>query len=147
MIILICSSFVFGCKTNNEYRSEEQSRPMMDQQTKTQSSASNISISDDVLAEIDPAIKKFSDKLNSDFRNYEAEKSLSNKSILIEAYVQYADYMQYESTVSPMKGKYRKALSLYRKALELDSGNSKVMAEIAQIEDIYKSMGRSIPID
>ena len=159
MITLFCSVFIFGCKSDNKGSSDlpakssakgqagEQSAPMMNQQMNPQSTTSSISISDDVLAEIDSAIRNFSDELNSSIKKYETDKSLSNKSMLIESYIRYADYMQYESPVSPMKGKYRKALSLYRKAIELDAGNSKVMAEIAQIEDIYKSMGRPIPKD
>ncbi|MBU2445757.1 MAG: hypothetical protein KJ666_09325 [Bacteroidetes bacterium] len=147
LVILLISISIFGCKSDDKELSPQQSPQMMGQGMNPQTSSSGISITDETLAEIDPAIKSYSEKLNSLLKNYVSDKSLKNKSELIESYIRYADYMQYESPVSPMKGKYRKALSLYRKALELNSGNSKVMAEITQIEDIYKSMGRPIPSD
>ncbi|MBM4176272.1 MAG: hypothetical protein FJ213_08890 [Ignavibacteria bacterium] len=144
---VIISVLIFGCQKEEKDSANQQSTPMMDPQVKQKTSSSTISISDDVLMEIDPAIKSYSDGLKTSLTKHDADQSLTNKSELVEAYVRFADYMQYESTVSPMKGKYRKALSLYRKALELDLGNSKIVAEIAQIEDIYRSMGRPIPAD
>lgn len=147
LVVLLISISIFGCKSDNKELSQQQSQQLMGQGMNPQTSSSGISITDESLTEIDPAIKSYSEKLNSSLKNYVSDNSLKNKSELLESYIRYADYMQYESPVSPMKGKYRKALSLYRKALELDSGNSKVMAEITQIEDIYKSMGRPIPTD
>jgi len=144
---LIVAIFILSCKSEDKDSTKDQSEQMMNQQVSPQPATSSISISDDVLIEIDASIENYSNELTSSLKKYKSNNSLTNKSELIESYVRFADYMQYESSVSPMKGKYRKALSLYRKALELDNGNSKVMAEITQIEDIYRNMGRPIPTD
>lgn len=131
----------------NETEQDVSRTPMSNRSMPSSVQKSNISIDDAALIILDPKIKSYSEELNEANKKYNSGKTLKSKSALIDAYIKYADYMQYESTVSPMKGKYRKALSLYRKALELDSGNSRVMAEITQIEGIYKSMGRPIPND
>jgi len=144
---LIVAIFILSCKSEDKDSTKDQSEQMMNQQVSPQPATSSISISDDVLIEIDASIENYSNELTSSLKKYKSNNSLTNKSELIESYVRFADYMQYESSVSPMKRKYRKALSLYRKALELDNGNSKVMAEITQIEDIYRNMGRQIPTD
>ncbi|MFA6234289.1 MAG: hypothetical protein WC824_08910 [Bacteroidota bacterium] len=95
-------------------------------------------ISTAALVKIDEDIQKYSDAVD-------AAKSKGDKVKLLKAYVAFGDYMQYESSVSPREGKYHRALVEYRNALELDPGNQKIVSEITQIEDIYRSMGRPIP--
>jgi tetratricopeptide (TPR) repeat protein len=95
-------------------------------------------ISTAALVKIDEDIQKYADDV-------EAAKSKGDKVQLTQAYVAFGDYMQYASSVSPREGKYHRALVEYRKALELDPTNQKVVNEITQIEDIYRSMGRPIP--
>lgn len=95
-------------------------------------------ISTAALVKIDEDIQKYSDAVD-------AAKSKGDKVKLLQAYVAFGDYMQYESSVSPREGKYHRALIEYRNAMELDPGNQKIVSEITQIEDIYRSMGRPIP--
>ncbi len=102
-------------------------------------------ISNAALIAIDEDIRKFTDDLDAAKSAFETAPSEGNKKKLILAYVALGDYMQYDSSVSPREGKYHRALVEYRHALELDPGNQKITGEIAQIEDIYRSMGRPIP--
>ncbi len=95
-------------------------------------------ISNAALVAIDKDIQKYIDGVS-------AAKDKNDNAQLINAYIAFADYMQYESNVSPREGKYHRALVEYRNALELDPSNEKVVNEITQIEDIYRSMGRPIP--
>lgn len=97
------------------------------------------------LLAIDGDIQQYVDAVETAKTSYDSDASVTNKDNLFKAYVAFGDYMQYESSVSPRQGKYHRALVEYRHALDLDPGNSKVLAEIAQIEDIYRSMGRPIP--
>ena len=54
---------------------------------------------------------------------------------------------EYEAHVKEKRcpAKVCRALIEYRHALELDPDNEKAQIEIAQIEDIYRSMNRPIP--
>jgi len=102
-------------------------------------------VSTEALVKIDPEIQKFEDATATAKKLYEIRKDDASRSKLVQAYISFGDYMQYESPVSPRQGKYHRSLLEYRNALELDSQNRKVQAEITQIEDIYRSMGRPIP--
>jgi tetratricopeptide (TPR) repeat protein len=104
-------------------------------------------ISNATLIAIDEDIQKYTDDVEAAKSAYDAAPNDGNKKKLIAAYVAFGDYMQYDSSVSPREGKYHRALVEYRHALVLDPGNQKITGEIAQIEDIYRSMGRPIPGD
>ena len=110
-----------------------------------QSDASSRDISTATLAQIDGEIQQFDDAVKSAKSAWDKDQSPVNKAALVKAYVEFADYMQYESPVSPRQGKYHRALVEYRHALALEPGNEKIAGEIQQIEDIYRSMGRPIP--
>lgn len=102
-------------------------------------------VSTAALVKIDPAIQDFADGVQKAKSAYEHKPGQGTKDALIGAYIAFGDYMQYESPVSPRKGKYRRALMEYRHALKLDPKHAKAMKEIQQIEDIYRSMNRPIP--
>jgi hypothetical protein len=102
-------------------------------------------ISTATLVGIDPEIQRYDDVVRDARMQYEQEAGDDQRQALLHAYVEFGDYMQYESPVSPRQGKYHRALVEYRHALALDPTNEKVLGEIAQIEDIYRSMGRPIP--
>ncbi|MBE0644691.1 MAG: hypothetical protein IH600_11475 [Bacteroidetes bacterium] len=102
-------------------------------------------VSTATLVKIDEDIQKYADDVDAAKAAYDGAKNDGNKAKLTTAYVAFGDYMQYESSVSPREGKYHRALLEYRHALDLDPTNQKVVGEITQIEDIYRSMGRPIP--
>jgi tetratricopeptide (TPR) repeat protein len=102
-------------------------------------------ISNEALMSIDPAIQEYTDRIETERKAYEEQPDEEGKAELVSAYLAFADYMTYESPVSPREGKYHRALIEYRHALELDPDNSKAIAEIQQIEDIYRSMNRPVP--
>ena len=129
-------------ETAEDMNTDEQQNPQMEAQKQP-----DADISTATLAEIDPLVEDFSNGVDKAQKRYDEDPSQANKEALVKAYVAFGDYMTYESPVSPRKGKYRRALQEYRHALELDPSNEKVLAEIKQIEDIYKSMGRPIPND
>ncbi len=104
-------------------------------------------ISTATLAALDPEIQRYADKADAALAACESAETDAGKTALVESYIAFGDYMTYESSVSPRQGKYHRALIEYRKALELDRGNSKVMTEIRQIEEIYRSMGKPVPGD
>jgi hypothetical protein len=104
-------------------------------------------VSTATLAGIDPGIQAFADAVEKARSSYDKKSSPAAKAALVDTYVKFGDYMQYESPVSPRKGKYRRALMEYRHALQLDPQNSKVQKEIQQIEEIYRSMNRPIPTE
>jgi len=70
-----------------------------------------------------------------------------NAAALAKAYVEMGIFMEYYGDHLGMKERMTGSLAHFRKALQLEPGNSKAMAEIAQIEGIYKQMGREIPQD
>lgn len=102
-------------------------------------------VSTATLVKIDEDIQPFADAVDAAKKSYDSDANPANKEKLLNAYVAFGDYMQYESGVSPRQGKYHRALVEYRHALELSPGNEKILGEIAQIEDIYRSMNRPIP--
>jgi len=102
-------------------------------------------VSTEALVLIDEAIQQYHDNVVAAVAAYDDDASEANREALIEAYIAFGDYMTYESPVSPRQGKYHRALIEYRHALKLDPSNDKVLDEIAQIEDIYRSMNRPVP--
>lgn len=93
LILVLLTISIFGCKSDDKNISNDQHQPMMGQQMNPQSTSAQISIADKDLLEIDSGIKDYSNKLNTSLKNYDADKSLKNKSELIESYIRYADYM------------------------------------------------------
>lgn len=102
-------------------------------------------VSTATLVKIDADIQQYADAVDAAKASYDNEKNEANKKKLVEAYIAFGDYMQYDSSVSPREGKYHRALLEYRNARDLEPDNQKVIGEITQIEDIYRSMGRAIP--
>jgi len=77
-----------------------------------------------------------------------ADVSVNENAIsLAKAYVEMGIFMEYYGDHLGMKERMTGSLAHFRKALQLEPGNSKAMAEIAQIEGIYKQMGRKVPQD
>jgi len=71
-------------------------------------------------------------------------KSAEVTKALAEAHLAAADSYMADASLPPMR-KYPSALRAYRKVLELDPRNQKAKDNVAQIEAIYKQMGRPIP--
>lgn len=115
------------------------------QPSATAQSAAPRDVSTATLVAIDEDIQPYADAVDAAREAYEAEASDAAKAALVKAYVDFGDYMQYDSSVSPRQGKYHRALLEYRHALDLEPGNANVLGEIAQIEEIYRGMGRPIP--
>ena len=137
--LLVVAALLTACQTKP---AEEQAEQAVPAATKA---APERDVSIPTLVAIDEDIQPFADAVDGAKKTYESDKSDGSRMALVKAYVAFGDYMQYESTVSPRQGKYHRALLEYRHALDLDPGNTKVTGEIAQIEDIYRSMGRPIP--
>ena len=113
--------------------------------TMEQSAPPKRDVSTEALVKIDPAIQEYADNVDAAKAAYEQDESAANAIALIKSYIAFGDYMTYDSPVSPREGKYHRALLEYRHALEYDPDNEKAKVEIAQIEDIYRSMNRPIP--
>lgn len=86
---------------------------------------------DDAIASLEPAYKK-------------NPKSAEISGALAEAWLAKGDSMMYNEQMPP-RIKYPGALKAYRQVLVYDKANKKALANIATIEGIYKSMGRSVP--
>ena len=99
------------------------------------------------LVKLDPAIQQYQDAVDKAKAAYDAKAGDKTKAALVESYTSFANYMTYDSPVTPRQGKYRRALVEYRHALALAPGDEKIQGEIAQIESIYREMGRPIPHD
>jgi tetratricopeptide (TPR) repeat protein len=102
-------------------------------------------ISNEALLEIDGNIQPYIDAVEASYTAHQENPGDATRQALVDAYVDFGDYMQYDTDVTPRQGRYHRALIEYRHALELDPDNQKVIDEIAQIEEIYESMGRPIP--
>jgi hypothetical protein len=66
------------------------------------------------------------------------------RELLIATHMTYALHLTYGS-LTDMRTRMPEALRHYRRVLELDPGNERATAEIAQIEGIYRSLNREIP--
>ena len=73
-----------------------------------------------------------------------APKSVEVTKALTDANLASADATMADPALPP-NAKYPSALRAYRKVLALDKTNQKAKDNIAQIEAIYKQMGRPIP--
>lgn len=139
-IAVVLLMFVTACtKKQDETAVQEQTA------AGTTDKAADRDISTATLVTIDPEIKQFDEAVSAAKKAFDGDQSAQNKTALVKAYVSFADYMQYESPVSPRQGKYHRALVEYRNALALEPGSEKIAGEIKQIEDIYRSMGRPVP--
>ncbi len=134
-----------GCDTTNKQAAEQAQQQGMPQSGVSAQPPAKQDISTEALAKIDPEVTSYDAAVQKAKTAYDAAQNAATKAALLDAYIRFADYMTYESPVSPRQGKYHRALVEYRHALVLDAGNEKVLKEIAQIEDIYRSMGRPIP--
>jgi len=67
------------------------------------------------------------------------------KSEVAEASYQVGYYIEYQKAGLSPREKYRPALKLYRRALELNPQHAQAKKEKEQIENIYKQMGMPIP--
>ena len=91
-----------------------------------------------------------SEKMHESFQNViNTIKASDDKKTLADAHLAYGIWMEYYgidmSNPSSMREMMTGALSHYRRVLELDPSNDKALSEIAQIEGIYKQMGREVP--
>ena len=81
-------------------------------------------VSTPTIAAIDPEIQTYADKVDAAMVDYEGNGSDEDKAALVAAYIAFGDYMTYESSISPIQGKYHRALVEYRKALSARARNS-----------------------
>jgi hypothetical protein len=93
---------------------------------------------DSAAAPSDPKVKAAEDKLKA------KPDDPKLKAAAAEANYQVGHAMMLDPELGP-RVKYRGALKLFRRALELDPKHAKAAAEKKQIEDIYESMGRPVP--
>jgi ABC-type enterochelin transport system substrate-binding protein len=145
LLALVVAFALTGCDTTNKQAAEQAAQQGAPQTAANTQAPAKQDISTEALAKIDPDVVTYDEAVAKAKSAYDAKKDAASKTALVEAYVRFADYMTYESPVSPRQGKYHRALVEYRHALALDAGNEKVLKEISQIEDIYRSMGRPIP--
>lgn len=144
-VFFLAAVLLSACSQQNETEETAGDAAQEMSTSAEQSKTPDRDVSTEALVKIDPAIQEYADKVEREKSAYEKQPDEEGKAELVNAYVEFADYMTYESPVSPREGKYHRALIEYRHALELDPDNSKVIAEIQQIEDIYRSMNRPIP--
>lgn len=133
--------FVTACGSTEEEKGEgkEAVEHAMEQDPPAKRDVSN-----ETLVALDPEIQTYIDRV-AEAKAAVKEDDAESQMALIESYVAFGDYMTYDSPVTPRQGKYHRALIEYRHALELDPDHQKAQVEIAQIEDIYRSMNRPIP--
>ena len=74
-----------------------------------------------------------------------APKDAKLKTETAEAAFQAGYYIEYKKPGLSPREKYRPALKLYRRAMELNPKHAEAAKERKQIEDIYKGMGLPIP--
>ena len=144
-VFFLAAVLLSACSQQNETEETAGEAAQEMSASAEQPKTSDRDVSTEALVKIDPAIQEYADKVEREKNAYEKQPDEEAKAELVNAYVAFGDYMTYESPVSPREGKYHRALIEYRHALELDPDNSKVIAEIQQIEDIYRSMNRPIP--
>lgn len=141
LLFLFAAALLTACQPKPSEETTGQPQPAAG----AEQAAPKRDVSTATLVKIDEDIQPFADAVDAAKKSYDSDENPANKEKLLNAYVAFGDYMQYESGVSPRQGKYHRALIEYRHALELSPGNEKILGEIAQIEDIYRSMGRPIP--
>lgn len=77
-------------------------------------------------------------------KDYDLDKSETNKKVLINNCMAAANYLMLEAAL-PAREKYKPALKYYRMVLTVDPKNDEALKNINEIERIYKSMGLPIP--
>ncbi len=80
------------------------------------------------------------------YQKIEQAASSGDKVSLIAAYLNFGNYMMFESSVPPRQ-KYRPALKAYNAVLALQPDNPEAAKNKKMIEDIYTQMGLPIPND
>lgn len=80
------------------------------------------------------------------YEKIEQASSSGDKVSLIAAYLNFGNYMMFESSVPPRQ-KYRPALKAYNAVLALQPDNPEAAKNKKTIEDIYAQMGLPIPKD
>ncbi len=80
------------------------------------------------------------------YEKVEQAASSGEKVSLIAAYLNFGNYMMFESSVPPRQ-KYRPALKAYNAVLALQPDNPEAAKNKKTIEDIYTQMGLPIPKD
>ncbi|MGQ9806059.1 MAG: hypothetical protein ACUVRP_08280 [Chlorobiales bacterium] len=80
------------------------------------------------------------------YKEIEQASSSGDKVSLIAAYLNFGNYMMFESSVPPRQ-KYRPALKAYNAVLALQPDNPEAAKNKKTIEDIYTQMGLPIPKD
>lgn len=80
------------------------------------------------------------------YEKIEAASSSGDTVSLIAAYLNFGNYMMFESSVPPRQ-KYRPALKAYNAVLALQPDNPEAAKNKKTIEDIYTQMGLPIPKD
>ena len=90
------------------------------------------------------AEKKYDEAITQLETASKAKPNAEVKRALADAYLAKADSVMADQNAPP-RMKYPAALSAYREVLKYDSANQKAKDQIAQIEAIYKSMGRPVP--
>ncbi len=68
----------------------------------------------------------------------------ATKKKLVQATYELGRKIEYDNSLPPFV-KYRQALKLFRRTLELDANHKEALAEKDQIEGIYRSMNKPIP--
>jgi hypothetical protein len=76
----------------------------------------------------------------------EAEATDATKKAFVETSMELANYLTFDAPLAPRE-KYRPALKLYNKVLEIEPDNEKAKETKKVIEDIYASMGMPVPQD
>jgi len=94
------------------------------------------------------AVDEKADKLIKEANDFESTFKKSNteenKKSLVEKHMAAGVYLMYQANLNPKK-KYGPALKHFKRVLELDPNNKEAISNKMQIEDIYNSMGRTIP--
>lgn len=93
----------------------------------------------------DPAVAKAeaeAAKLDKQLKAKPKDAALKMKTA--EAYFKAGHTLEYSDKLSP-RTRYRGALKLYKRTLELNPKHAEAAKEKKQIEDIYKQMGMPVP--
>jgi tetratricopeptide (TPR) repeat protein len=80
------------------------------------------------------------------YEKVEQAYASGDKVQIIAAYLNFGNYMMFESSVPPRQ-KYRPALKAYNAVLALQPDNPEAAKNKKTIEDIYTQMGLPIPKD
>jgi len=86
---------------------------------------------------------RFEDAL--DLLRHEDLDDTQIKAMVRDTHLLYANWLMHHAESIHMTERMPKALAHFRRVLELDPDNSKAKADLQQIEEIYRSMGRDIP--